>query len=289
MRPYDLPTDQYAKYQESIHGIKLAEGDTNVTTCFDCHGGHEILEANDPGSTVYPTNVPKLCAGCHSDKQLMAPYHIPTNQFELYEQSVHGHALIDNQDLRAPSCATCHGTHGAAPPGFEEVANVCGSCHSATQEHYLQSPHAQLGEAGPKCVTCHGRYDVSKPSEAMYLGTEPRHCGSCHSPESEGGKSAQAMYDAITAATDAYDQAEVSVQAAADLGMVVATEKNQLSDANTASRHTLARTVANAISALERWRPSRQNSPTHVTCGYIPPTATSDLSHRPSTACVRWR
>jgi hypothetical protein len=65
----------------------------------------------------------------------------------------------------------------------------------------------------------------------MFVGAT--HCGSCHSPEIEGGKSAQAMYDDITAANDAYAQAEASVQAAADLGMVVATEKNQLRDANT--------------------------------------------------------
>jgi len=245
MRQYDLPTDQYAKYRESIHGIRLAEGDTNVTTCFDCHGGHEILKANDPASTVYPANVPELCAGCHSDKDLMAPYNIPTNQFDLYRQSVHGHALLDNQDFRAPNCATCHGTHGAAPPGFEEVANVCGSCHSATQDYYLKSPHAKAGESAPRCVTCHGRYDVSKPSEAFYLGAEPRHCGACHAPDSPPGQVAQSLYDSITAAVQAQEQAEVAVQVAQSLGMLVGPMEARLREASTslitarAAQHTL--------------------------------------------------
>jgi hypothetical protein len=245
MRQYDLPTDQYAKYQESIHGIRLAEGDTNVTTCYDCHGGHEILKANDPASTVYPSNVPELCANCHSDKELMAPYNIPTNQYDLYQQSVHGHALLDNQDFRAPNCATCHGTHGAAPPGFEEVANVCGSCHTATQDHYLKSPHASGGEEAPKCVTCHGRYDVSKPSEALYLGAEPRHCGSCHTPESAAGQVAQSLYDSITAADQAIEGADIAVEAARSVGMLVGPMEARLQEANTslitarAAQHTL--------------------------------------------------
>jgi hypothetical protein len=175
----------------------------------------------------------------------MAPYDIPTNQFDLYRQSVHGHALLDNQDFRAPNCATCHGTHGAAPPGFEEVANVCGSCHTATQDYYLESPHAKAGGDAPKCVTCHGRYDVSKPSEALYLGAEPRHCGACHAPDSTPGQVAQSLYDGITAATQAREEAESAVQAARRVGMLVAPMEARLREASTslitarAAQHTL--------------------------------------------------
>jgi len=245
MRQYDLPTDQYAKYQESIHGIRLDEGDDNVATCFDCHGGHQILKANDPASSVYPPNVPTMCAGCHADKELMTPYDIPTNQLDLYEQSVHGEALFDHHDLRAPTCATCHGTHGAAPPGFDEVANVCGSCHSATQDYYLESPHFTGDDIGPKCVTCHGRYDVSKPSEALYLGADPRHCGECHESDSEAGQSAQMLYETIATAAEAYDQAEVAIRSARSVGMLVSPLEGQLRQANTdlvtarAAQHTL--------------------------------------------------
>jgi hypothetical protein len=245
MRQYDLPTDQYAKYQESIHGIRLAEGDPNVATCFDCHGGHQILKANDPASSVYPVSVPTMCASCHADETLMAAYNIPTNQFDLYRQSVHGHALLDNQDFRAPNCATCHGTHGAAPPGFEEVANVCGSCHAATQDYYLKSPHANAGEGAPKCVNCHGRYDVGKPDEAHYLGSEPRHCGACHTPDSPPGQVAQSLYDSINAAAGAYQTAEAAVQEAREVGMLVAPLEGRLREASTslitarAAQHTL--------------------------------------------------
>lgn len=234
MRQYDLPTDQFAKYQESVHGRALyEEGDTNVATCVECHGAHEVREVNDPGADVYPTNVPQMCADCHADEQLMAPYDIPTNQYSLYQDSVHGIALLERQDLRAPSCATCHGTHGAAPPGFEEVANVCGSCHSATQDYYVKGVHAKAGEAGPECVTCHGRYDVTDPDESLFVGTQERHCGSCHPPDSATGQRVLQFRDHIVAAANQLEGAESLVQEAASRGMIVAREEAQLSEART--------------------------------------------------------
>jgi Cytochrome c3 len=245
MRQYNLPTDQYAKYNESVHGKLLAEGDTNVTTCYDCHGGHQILKANDPASSVYPSNVPTLCARCHSDSDFMAPYHIPTDQYDLYRESVHGQALIDKQDLRAPTCATCHGTHGAAPPGVTEVANVCGGCHSATQDYYLKSAHAKGGGDSPRCVTCHGPHDVSQPTDALLAGTEPRHCEACHTPDSAEGKVAGSMSDAFASTTQAYADAENSIKSAQQLGMLVTQQESELQKVNTgiitarAAQHTL--------------------------------------------------
>lgn len=244
MRQYDLPTDQYAKYLESIHGRRLAEGDPNVATCFDCHEGHGTKETNDPSARVYPLNVPSLCASCHTDEDLMRPYGIPTNQYDLYQQSVHGIALLEEQDLRAPTCATCHGTHGAAPPGFAEVINVCGSCHGATQDYYLQSQHAAGAAGSPKCVTCHGRYDVFEPSEDLFRGTEPRHCGECHTPDSSAGQVVQALYDRITQAAAAHQEAQGALERAARIGMITAPEVARLEEARThlitarAAQHT---------------------------------------------------
>ncbi len=244
MRQYDLPTDQYAKYQESFHGQRLAEGDTRVATCFDCHDGHATLETNDPRASVYRLNVPELCAGCHADADYMADYDIPTNQFDLYRTSVHGIALLDNQNIRAPTCADCHGTHGAAPPGFEEVANVCGSCHDATQNYFLSGPHNSDDPNAPRCVTCHGRYDVQEPSEAMFLGAEPRHCGSCHDPDSPTGQIVAEMYQTLAEADLAFDDAEEAVRHTSDLGMIVMEEENILAEARTrlitarAAQHT---------------------------------------------------
>ena len=155
MRPFDLPTDQLDQFWQSQHGQALLDGDGDVATCFDCHDGHRVLKTSDPASEVYPSNEPTMCARCHADEALMAPYGIPTDQYSLYQQSVHGEALLQEQNLRAPTCSTCHGTHGAAPPGYQQVANVCGQCHTATQDYYMQGAHriGMTTEAAPRCVT----------------------------------------------------------------------------------------------------------------------------------------
>jgi hypothetical protein len=246
MRQYDIPTDQYAKYKESVHGEKLAQGNTNVATCFICHDQHGTKEVKDPTANVYPQNIPGLCGNCHANAQLMKPYGIPTNQYDLYKQSVHGIALLQKQDPRAPSCATCHGTHGAAPPGYSEVANVCGSCHSATQDYYLKSKHASSAPGTPKCVTCHGRYDVGPASEAMFTGAGTRDCGSCHTPTSPQSATVKQLYDAIAASAQAYDDATAAIKRAEGTGLIVAPEQAKLTQAKTdlitarAAQHTLS-------------------------------------------------
>ncbi|MBI4671219.1 MAG: ammonia-forming cytochrome c nitrite reductase subunit c552 [Chloroflexi bacterium] len=247
MRQYDLPTDQWAKYQQSIHGKELAQGNVNVATCFVCHDGHATKESTDPSAQVYPLNIPALCGSCHSNVELMKPYNIPTNQYELYTKSVHGIGLLQKQDLRAPSCATCHGTHGAAPPGFEEVANVCGSCHTATQDYYLKSVHASNTPGTPKCVTCHGRYDVESPSDAMFHGDGARECGSCHTPTSPQNAAVQEISSNIESSARAVDEAAKAIKEAAGSALIVAPEEAKLAEARTslitarAAQHTLNR------------------------------------------------
>ena len=235
MRPFDLPTDQLDQYWQSQHGQALLEGDPNVATCFDCHDQHRVLKASDPSSQVYPANEPKMCADCHADEALMAPYGIPTNQYELYQKSVHGIALLEEQDLRAPTCSTCHGTHGAAPPGFQEVANVCGQCHTATEDYYLAGAHksGMVGEAAPRCVTCHGRYDVMPATRDLFLGTEERHCGSCHAPGSPIAAEVDAIYQALNEASEAYEEAEATVGQATGMRLIMAEQEEQLQQART--------------------------------------------------------
>ena len=236
MRQYNLPTDQWAKFGESVHGQRLEEGDTRVATCFDCHGGHAMNPANEPSSAVYPANIPAMCSSCHSDAEYMSPYDMPTDQGELYADSVHGVALVEYQDLRAPSCATCHGKHGAAPPGFTEVANVCGTCHSATQSNYAEGEHAFPSSGpvdNPKCVTCHGPHDIVWTSEELFLGEQPGSCGDCHAEGSAEAEVAVQMYGALTGAAQSLTDAERVLEQAAGSGLIVAPEEAKLHEATT--------------------------------------------------------
>jgi hypothetical protein len=235
MRPYDLPTDQFDQYWQSQHGLALLKGDGNVATCFDCHDGHRVLKVGDPAASVYPTKEPAMCARCHADAALMESYGIPTDQYGLYQNSVHGIAVLQNQDLRAPTCSTCHGKHGAAPPGFSQVALVCGQCHATTQEYYLQGAHKTgvTEPASPECVTCHGQHDIPLPTLDLFLGTETRHCGMCHAPGSPTAGQVDTIYQSLKDADDAYTQAEAAIAQAGAQHLIVAEQKELLQKANT--------------------------------------------------------
>lgn len=155
MNPYGLRTDQLSQYRVSGHGRRLeSAGDNRVAVCIDCHGSHEILRPDDPKSLVHFQNIPATCGRCHANEALMGEFGLSSTIVGEYQDSVHGKAVLERGDSGAPTCASCHGSHGAAPPGFANVGHVCGKCHQQTEEHFLQSMHGRLPNF-PRCIGCH--------------------------------------------------------------------------------------------------------------------------------------
>jgi predicted CXXCH cytochrome family protein len=187
--------DQLALYRTSIHGRQLEKGDTKVATCISCHGVHGIVPVKDPRSPVYPPNIVETCTKCHSDTQRMAGYTIPdpdpegfgevplpTNQGEEYMTSVHARAMYEKNDLSAPTCTSCHGNHGAAPPGVSHVSSVCRQCHVTQADIFDESPHKEYFEAmeHPECTSCHENHAIGEPSDEMIGDGENVVCRNCH-------------------------------------------------------------------------------------------------------------
>lgn len=214
--------DQYAQYQTSVHGKRLAAGDQGVAECADCHGAHGIREVRDPLSPVHPLRLPGTCAGCHADAAHMAPYKIPTNQFAEYRASVHWEALEKRGDLSAPSCASCHGNHGATPPQVASVAAVCGSCHALMEDLFAKSPHGPVFSSMPGggCVVCHSNHFVRKPSDAMLAGPNAV-CATCHEKGSPGGDAAVRMAGVLTRLDAALGRSDAILKQASRSGMEV--------------------------------------------------------------------
>jgi cytochrome b6-f complex iron-sulfur subunit len=155
MNPYGLRTDQLSRYWISGHGKRLKQaGDEQVAVCIDCHGSHEVAPVNDARSPTYFRNVPGMCGRCHGDAQRMGAYNLSTLVVEQYRDSVHGRNVLENGDPGSPNCATCHGSHGAAPPGFSDVGHVCGKCHQQIESNFLQSVHGSI-PVFPRCIGCH--------------------------------------------------------------------------------------------------------------------------------------
>ena len=114
MEAYKIPTDQLAKYRQSVHWrLMSVKGDLSAPTCNDCHGNHG---AAPPGISW----VGNVCGQCH------------TVQAEFFGKSPHAKVFAQ---MGVPGCATCHSNHEIkeatdAMLGLGDQA-VCATCHAA--------------------------------------------------------------------------------------------------------------------------------------------------------------
>ncbi|HEX7477452.1 MAG TPA: multiheme c-type cytochrome [Polyangiales bacterium] len=197
----------------SVHGHEGVQ-------CSDCHGGRPdepSLRAHDPEAHFRPRALAgqpqEVCGTCHSDKKRMAEADasVPTDQLELYENSVHGKALARG-NARAATCATCHGSHDVkkvndplSRVNRANVAATCGHCHSDAElmdsvkmphdqerawRHsvhgqryalWLQSHPTGVAPPGerhpPTCIDCHKDHGIG-PRDSATAG-----CQGCHKAE----------------------------------------------------------------------------------------------------------
>ena len=231
-----LRTDQFAQYQTSIHGKRLAGGDTKVAVCTDCHGVHSILPANHVQSRVHPVRVADTCGRCHGDAEYMKGYKIPTDQLALYRESVHGELLLKRQDLAAPTCSKCHGNHGAFPPEVTSIAGVCGQCHVINKDLFLESRHHTVFDRMklPECVTCHSNHKIVRTSDDMVGVGEKGICIRCHAAGSPGYKAAEQMGKMIAGLGAAVHKGEAKLAEAERAGMEVSDAKYEFQNARVA-------------------------------------------------------
>ena len=114
MKPYGIPTSQFAEYRESVHGqALLRRGNRQAPACNDCHGNHGAVP---PGVE----SVANVCAQCHRATR------------DLFLRSPHKKAF---DTLGMAECTVCHGTHDIAFPTDamlgQEQGSVCLQCHPA--------------------------------------------------------------------------------------------------------------------------------------------------------------
>jgi len=238
MKKYNpgLRVDQFQQYKTSVHGMKWARGDGKVAVCTDCHGVHDLRAPSDPRSKVHPTNIAITCSRCHADAEYMKPYGIKTDQFTNYEQSVHHDAMVVRGDLSAPTCTTCHGNHGATPPGVANVTAVCSNCHVFQAQLFATSPHkdafATLGLPG--CVTCHSNHAIKHPTDEMIGMGSKAACSNCHTAGDAGAAQAEAMHKQLVELAAAIAASDELLGRAERQGMEVSQAKLQAAQARDA-------------------------------------------------------
>jgi predicted CXXCH cytochrome family protein len=119
MGEYGIPTDQEARYRDSVHAhLLFVERDFSAPTCNDCHGNHGAFP---PGAS----SIAEVCGVCHA------------NNAALFVRSPHRRAF----DERAlPECVTCHSNHDIKRTSDDMLSDrpgaVCIRCHASGNVGY---------------------------------------------------------------------------------------------------------------------------------------------------------
>jgi cytochrome b subunit of formate dehydrogenase len=182
-----------ASYEQSVHGLALAQGKLNAAVCTDCHGSHDLHRSTNPVSKLFYQRVPDTCGRCHENVE------------KTYLRSVHGKAV--RAGVRdAPVCTDCHGEHSISSVKLASsrvapanIPRTCGQCHAAQRiiaqyrlppsvySTYTESFHGLALQGGnlsaANCSSCHGIHDIlaaSDPESSIYPKNLPQTCGKCH-------------------------------------------------------------------------------------------------------------
>ena len=183
----------YQKAQDSIHAAAAVGGNPNAAICTDCHGSHDVKKPDQPRTKISTT-----CSKCHPDI------------VGQYKQSVHGSALINENNQDVPVCTDCHGVHNIQDPRTADFRvkspEMCARCHadktlmdkyglpSNVYNLYKTSWHGvdvsvyksrwpTIWHDSAVCTDCHGIHDMlktdnpdSKVNPKNLLAT----CQKCH-------------------------------------------------------------------------------------------------------------
>jgi len=186
--------DKYEATLDSVHQSALAAGKSEAAICTDCHGAHDMRPLSEQ-----PAGIPHTCERCHSEI------------YDLYEQSVHGSALIGEGNPDVPTCIDCHGVHDIEGPlnyaPFHLFSpQICAKCHTDPElmepygintdvmETYVADFHGStvvLFEAiapdqqtnKPVCIDCHGVHDMRQtddPESTVIKENLLTTCRKCH-------------------------------------------------------------------------------------------------------------
>ncbi len=183
------------QYELGIHAqARRSNHNSRAATCLDCHGGnpHEILPASDPNSATNKLKIAVTCAKCHGNKATvtLGSGRSPAVA-AMFQDSIHGQALIKKGLIVAPTCSDCHSNHDIIPKRMSDspvarkhVPATCGKCHEGIRHEFAEGIHGQKLASGnsyaPNCASCHSAHGVERTDTTNWQLHAIEQCGTCH-------------------------------------------------------------------------------------------------------------
>jgi predicted CXXCH cytochrome family protein len=179
----------------------------------------------------------------------MAPFGRDTAPPDDWSASVHAGALLKRGDTSAPTCSSCHGSHGAAPPGAASVANVCAQCHVRQATLFRASPKKaifdEIGQA--ECLACHGNHRIESPADTWIGLQEGAVCAQCHDETLGGAQAIRDVRQQLDRLSAAVASADAVLTRAERAGMLVDEGRLALREARDHQLHS--RVLVHAFAA----------------------------------------
>ena len=185
--------DNYSLTQDSMHAEAATAGNLEAPICTDCHGAHDVRSPDQPRAHVSQT-----CGHCH------------TGIFDAYAKSIHGSALLQQDNPDVPVCTDCHGVHNIHDPRTAlfrvESPEMCAGCHANAElmaqyglsadvySLYTLSWHGvdvsvykanwpTIWHERAVCTDCHGVHDIlptADPASRVNPANLLTACRQCH-------------------------------------------------------------------------------------------------------------
>lgn len=192
---------EYDQYLGSAHAQALGAGKPDAAICSDCHGAHDMTQANPAQVGLALVPAVYSCAKCHQQ------------EFEDYRVSVHGKDLLGKGDPNVPACVDCHNPHSMTQaknnPDFRRQSlAICVSCHADAQlmtkyglstrilSTYVADFHgataqlypSRLGQAPEQamCYDCHSNHNIKSTvsADGLLQANLLAACQKCHADAS---------------------------------------------------------------------------------------------------------
>jgi cytochrome b subunit of formate dehydrogenase len=208
---HDIDQDRILEnFSMSVHGEGLfLKGLTVTAVCTSCHTAHNILDHNNPASSINRANVAQTCMKCHAR---IEEVHVKVVEGRLWEEEPH----------KVPSCVECHQPHEIRrrPVTYQEATSQsCLECHAdpaleverdgelislwVDEQAFGLSSHSRTA-----CAQCHTEVNPNHPERACATITTPVDCSICHAEQVQeqvlsrhGELAAEGDPDAPTCAT----------------------------------------------------------------------------------------
>jgi hypothetical protein len=194
---------QFALGEDDVHANAQRGGVREAAVCVDCHTAHEVRRLTDKEThKLLPETrawIPERCALCHNAI------------YTKYKDSVHGAALLNENNPDVPTCIDCHGVHNIGNPTSDyfrlRSPEICAKCHTDERKMgkygintnvlntYVAdfhgttvaifekvSPDAPVNKA--VCYDCHGIHDIARvddPQKGLQIKQNLlARCKECH-------------------------------------------------------------------------------------------------------------